>query len=158
MSEAPVLWSVDERGVGTITLDRPERNNAYDGDLLHSLHTVLDAADAQAGLRAVVIKGNGRHFQAGADLTWLNETRAGSPEHNVDVSRTTTMAVDRLNHLGVVTVALVVLVVVVAVVVRARVRYSLSKKETLSRSISMCGPSTPPVMSMRMTVPLLYLA
>ena len=107
MSEAPVLWSVDARGVGTITLNRPERNNAYDGALLAGLHGALDALDAHEGLRAVVIKGNGRHFQAGADLTWLNETRAGSPRHNADVSRTTTMAVDRLNHLGVVTVALV---------------------------------------------------
>ena len=67
----------------------------------------MDALGKESGLRAVVIKGNGRHFQAGADLIWLNETRAGSPQDNVDASRVTTMAIDRLNHLGVVTIALV---------------------------------------------------
>ena len=107
MSEAPVLWSCDARGVGTVTINRPDRNNAYNGALLQGLHDAMDALGAEPGLRAVVIKGNGRHFQAGADLLWLNETRAGTPQHNFDTSRITTMAVDRLNHLGVVTIALV---------------------------------------------------
>ncbi len=107
MSEAPVLWSRDARGVGTVTINRPDRNNAYNGALLQGLHDAMDALGAEPGLRAVVIKGNGRHFQAGADLLWLNETRAGTPQHNFDTSRITTMAVDRLNHLGVVTIALV---------------------------------------------------
>ncbi len=107
MSEAPVLWSCDARGVGTVTINRPERNNAYDGALLQGLHDAMDGLGKETGLRAVVIRGNGRHFQAGADLIWLNETRAGSPQHNVDASRVTTMAIDRLNHLGVVTIALV---------------------------------------------------
>ena len=107
MSEAPVLWSCDARGVGTVTINRPDRNNAYNGALLQGLHDAMDALGEEAGLRAVVIKGNGRHFQAGADLLWLNETRAGTPQHNFETSRTTTMAVDRLNHLGVVTIALV---------------------------------------------------
>ncbi|MFT5508770.1 MAG: methylglutaconyl-CoA hydratase [Hyphomicrobiaceae bacterium] len=107
MSDAPVLWSCDARGVGTVTINRPDRNNAYNGALLQGLHDAMDALGQEAGLRAVVIKGNGRHFQAGADLLWLNETRDGSPKHNFDASNTTTMAVDRLNHLGVVTIALV---------------------------------------------------
>lgn len=107
MSEAPVLWSSDDRGVGTVTINRPERNNAYNGALIQGLHDAMDALGAEKGLRAVVIKGNGRHFQAGADLIWLNETRNGSPRENLDASRATTMAVDRLNRLGVVTIALV---------------------------------------------------
>jgi len=107
MSEAPVLWSCDARGVGTVTINRPERNNAYNGALLQGLHDAMDALGKETGLRAVVIKGNGKHFQAGADLIWLNETRAGTPQHNFDASNVTTMAIDRLNHLGVVTIALV---------------------------------------------------
>lgn len=107
MSDAPVLWSRDQRGVGTVTINRPERNNAYNGALIQGLHDAMDALGQEGGLRAVVIKGNGRHFQAGADLIWLNETRAGTPAENLDASRMTTMAVDRLNHLGVVTIALV---------------------------------------------------
>lgn len=107
MSETPVVWTHDARGVGTVTLNRPDRNNAYNGAMLQGLHDAMDALGQVEGLRAVVIKGNGGHFQAGADLTWLNETRNGTPRENLDASRITTTAIDRLQHLGIVTIALV---------------------------------------------------
>ena len=103
----PVLWSIDARGVATVTLNRPERNNAYDGALISALHRAMDALGSEKGLRAVVISGNGRHFQAGADLRWLNAIRDGDWQQNLSASRATTEAVDRLNHLCVPTVALV---------------------------------------------------
>jgi 1,4-dihydroxy-2-naphthoyl-CoA synthase len=34
MPANPVLWNLDERGVATVTLNRPEVNNAYDADLI----------------------------------------------------------------------------------------------------------------------------
>ena len=34
MTANPVLWTLDPRGVATVTLNRPEVNNAYDGDLI----------------------------------------------------------------------------------------------------------------------------
>jgi len=58
-------------------------------------------------LRAVVIRGNGRHFQAGADLKWIDAVRRSSPQENVRVSRRTAQAVRRLNGVPVPTVALV---------------------------------------------------
>ena len=58
-------------------------------------------------LRLVVLKGNGRHFQAGADLKWINGVRPKSPEENEAVSRATYQAVQRLNTLPIPTVALV---------------------------------------------------
>ena len=62
---------------------------------------------AHKGLRAVVLKGNGKHFQAGADLKWIDAVRASSPEENVRVSRATAEAVQRLNLAPVPTIALV---------------------------------------------------
>ncbi len=103
----PVLWSVDENGVARVALNRPEVNNAYDGAMIEGLHEAMDALAVDTSVRAVVISGNGRHFQAGADLTWLNAVRAGSPEENEHASRRTAEAVDRLNRLPVPTVALV---------------------------------------------------
>lgn len=103
----PVLWSLDRRGVARVTLNRPEVNNAYDGAMIEGLHEAMDALGAEASLRAVVIAGNGRHFQAGADLNWLNAVRAGTPEENEHASRRTAEAVDRLNRLPVPTIALV---------------------------------------------------
>ena len=106
-SSGPVLWSVDARGVATVVLNRPEVNNAYDGTLVDGLLAAQDALGAVAGLRAIVIKGNGRHFQAGADLKWLDAVRTSSPEENLSASRATAEAVRRLNRSAVPTVALV---------------------------------------------------
>jgi methylglutaconyl-CoA hydratase len=103
----PVLWALDGRGVATVTLNRPEVNNAYNGDLIAGLLAAMDALADAAGLRAVVIKGNGRHFQAGADLKWIDAVRTASPEENIRVSRATAQAVARLNRVPVPTLALV---------------------------------------------------
>ena len=103
----PVLWSLDQRGVATVTLNRPEVNNAYNGELIAGLLAALDALGGTTGLRAVVIKGNGRHFQAGADLKWIDAVRTSSPDENVRVSRATAEAVQQLNLVPVPTIALV---------------------------------------------------
>jgi methylglutaconyl-CoA hydratase len=109
MSQAtgPVLWDVDARGVATVTLNRPEVNNAYDGGLIQGLLAALDGLGQATGLRAVVLKGNGKHFQAGADLKWIDAVRRSSPQENLDASRATAEAVQRLNLSPVPTVALV---------------------------------------------------
>ncbi len=103
----PVIWSLDPRGVARVALNRPDVNNAYDGAMVEGLHAAMDALGAETGLRAVLISGNGRHFQAGADLNWLTSVRAGSPGENEHASRRTAEAVDRLNRLPVPTIALV---------------------------------------------------
>ncbi len=106
-ASGPVLWDVDERGVARLVLNRPEVNNAYDGALIDGLIAALDAFAGVARLRAVVITGNGRHFQAGADLGWIEAVRTSSPQENLRVSRATATAVRRLNAAPVPTVALV---------------------------------------------------
>src|SRR5262245_3720589 len=104
---SPVLWGVDARQIARVVLNRPEVNNAYDAALIEGLLAALDALAAHAGLRAVVISGNGRHFQAGADLAWINKVRTASPQDNLAASRATGEAVRRLNAAPVPTIALV---------------------------------------------------
>ena len=106
-TEAPVLLDIDDRGVAQVVLNRPDRNNAYDGDLIKALLAVLDRLEATAGLRAVVVSGRGRHFQAGADLKWLAAVRGGSRADNIASSRATAEAIWRLNRAPVPTIALV---------------------------------------------------
>ena len=107
MSANPVLWSLDQRGVATVTLNRPEVNNAYDAGLINGVLTAMAELGKQPHLRVVVLKGNGKHFQAGADLKWINAVRPGSVEENEAVSQATFEAVQRLNTLPIPTVALV---------------------------------------------------
>jgi methylglutaconyl-CoA hydratase len=106
-SNAPVLLEIDDRGVAQIILNRPERNNAYDGALIKALSTALDRLEQASGLRAATISGRGRHFQAGADLKWIDAVRAASREENIAVSRATAQAIWRLNAAPVPTIALV---------------------------------------------------
>ena len=42
MPDNPVLWNLDERGVATVTLNRPEVNNAYDGALIRGVLAAMD--------------------------------------------------------------------------------------------------------------------
>jgi methylglutaconyl-CoA hydratase len=107
MSANPVLWSLDQRGVATVTLNRPEVNNAYDAGLINGVLAAMADLGKQPHLRVVVLRGNGKHFQAGADLKWINAVRPGSAEDNEAVSQATFEAVQRLNTLPIPTVALV---------------------------------------------------
>ena len=102
-----VLWSLDDRGVATVTLNRPEVNNAYNGDMIAGLHEAMDILGGESGLRVVVLRGNGKHFQAGADLAWINAQGKLGSEANVVASRATGEAVRRLNELPVATVAMI---------------------------------------------------
>lgn len=102
-----VLRAIDRRGVATITLNRPEVNNAYNGDLLQGLHDAMDALEREQGLRAVVLRGNGRHFQAGADLAWILGVARQSPAENERASRLTAEAIRRLDTFPVPTLALI---------------------------------------------------
>ena len=73
MSKNIVLTSVNERGIAEVILNRPERNNAYNGDMIIELIKSFESLYKNNSVRLVIIKGNGKHFQAGADLQWLKE-------------------------------------------------------------------------------------
>jgi methylglutaconyl-CoA hydratase len=107
MAPAPVLHQLDARGVAGVVLNRPEVGNAYNGELIQGLLSAMDALASRPELRVVLLKGSGRHFQAGADLKWVNAVARASLADNVHASRATAEAVDRLNRLPVPTVALV---------------------------------------------------
>src|SRR3989442_3616665 len=62
-----IRYEVDDR-VLTITLNRPDRLNAFTPTMQVELIEAIDQADADDGVRAVVVTGAGRGFCAGADL------------------------------------------------------------------------------------------
>lgn len=67
MTYSQIAYEVADR-VATITLDRPDRLNAFTVTMQHELCAVLDEVDADPEVRAVVVTGRGRGFCAGADL------------------------------------------------------------------------------------------
>jgi enoyl-CoA hydratase/carnithine racemase len=62
-----------DRGVGTLTLNRPEKLNAFAGEMRREVADALDALEADASVRVIVITGAGRAFCAGADVGYMAE-------------------------------------------------------------------------------------
>jgi methylglutaconyl-CoA hydratase len=73
--------------VRTIRLNRPDKRNALNADLVTALKEALSAAEAAEAVRAVVLTGNGSVFSAGADLASLKALRDASPLDNEEDSR-----------------------------------------------------------------------
>jgi enoyl-CoA hydratase/carnithine racemase len=71
-----ILYAVRDR-VATITLNRPDRLNAWTAVMSSELRAALETADADDGVRAIVLTGAGRGFCAGADMARLSSAAAG---------------------------------------------------------------------------------
>lgn len=102
-----VLTDISPRGVATVTLNRPEVGNAYNADMLTALIGGLETLAADPSVRCLVVRGAGRHFQAGADIRWLNEVADYPPEENLAASIATTRAMQRLNEFPKPTIAVI---------------------------------------------------
>lgn len=64
-------WS--EPGILSLTMNRPERLNALNDELVGALLVALDEADRRRSeVKVIILRGEGRAFCAGADLKWLN--------------------------------------------------------------------------------------
>ena len=63
-----LLYSVDD-GIATVTLNRPDKLNAFNTQMRDELIAVFDETDADDAVRAVIVTGAGRAFCAGADLS-----------------------------------------------------------------------------------------
>jgi methylglutaconyl-CoA hydratase len=107
MTEGIVLTSIDRRGVATITLNRPEVHNAYDGALIDGLSAAALALAGDPRVRLLILHAAGKHFQAGADLAWLQKVAKLPLADNVAFSRRTTEAMRALDAFPRPTLALV---------------------------------------------------
>ena len=76
---SPLLTSL-ERGVLTLTLNRPTKRNALNAELIEVLHGSLERADLDSDVRVIMLRGAGKDFCAGADLDEL----LASINHTID--------------------------------------------------------------------------
>jgi 2-(1,2-epoxy-1,2-dihydrophenyl)acetyl-CoA isomerase len=77
-----VLYDV-EGGIATITLNRPERLNAMDADLLHGALEAMETAAGDDEAKVVIFTGAGRGFCAGGDLTARNTLGEGGTDSRI---------------------------------------------------------------------------
>jgi enoyl-CoA hydratase/carnithine racemase len=73
MDYEAIIYDVEDN-ILTITLNRPERLNAFNGQMSMEIHDALDRADADDTVKAIIFTGAGRGFCAGADLSGGSST------------------------------------------------------------------------------------
>jgi methylglutaconyl-CoA hydratase len=77
----------DPRGVATLWLNRPDKNNAFNAEMIRELILALDQVQADKDLRFLLLRGRGKHFSAGADLAWMQQSAALDYNANLADSR-----------------------------------------------------------------------
>ncbi|PWT81084.1 MAG: methylglutaconyl-CoA hydratase [Acidobacteria bacterium] len=85
-SNPTVLYSVDGAAV-RVTLNRPEKRNALNDEMIGELKQLLRKADADDSIRSIVITGAGEDFCSGADLSALRKISEASVSENLDDAR-----------------------------------------------------------------------
>lgn len=78
---------IDDRGVATVTMKRPEIHNAFNAELIEELRRVFFELDKNAACRLAVLTGEGKSFCAGADLNWMKSMVEYSKKENIEDSR-----------------------------------------------------------------------
>jgi methylglutaconyl-CoA hydratase len=98
--------AIERQGpIGLITMNRPERHNAFDDVLIAELTQALRSMEAEDGIRVVVLSGAGKSFSAGADLNWMKRMAGFSREENQRDAMALGALMRTLAHLGKPTVA-----------------------------------------------------
>jgi methylglutaconyl-CoA hydratase len=71
-----------QNGIVTLTLNRVSKNNAFNEAMIDELMKGLTLANRDPSCRALVIRGNGKNFCAGADLEWMQAAQNASAKAN----------------------------------------------------------------------------
>lgn len=82
-----VLFAVDSdgkgHGVATVTLNNPDKHNAFDDDIISQLTQVFKTIAAEESIRVMVLASTGKSFSAGADLSWMKRMASYNYEENL---------------------------------------------------------------------------
>lgn len=99
-----IITEVDA-GVGILTLNKPDRHNAFDEVLIAEITAGLRELEADRRVRVVVLSSTGKSFCAGADLNWMKRAAAYSPEENLRDAHKLAALMSTLNELSKPTIA-----------------------------------------------------
>jgi methylglutaconyl-CoA hydratase len=75
--------SIDTRGVARVTLNRPEKHNAFDDTMIAQLRSTFDALAKNSSVKAVLLDSVGKAFSAGGDLGWMKRMVEYDYAHNL---------------------------------------------------------------------------
>ena len=96
-----------EKGFATLWLDRPEKNNAFNAEMIRELVLAIDQVQANKNLRFLLLRGRGKHFCAGADLAWMQQSAQLDFNANLNDARELAELMYSFYHLKLPTLAVV---------------------------------------------------
>lgn len=98
--ESAVLLRRRSAGVTEVVLNRPDKRNAFDDVIIQQLISALEEVNRDDTTRVVILRSEGKHFSAGADLGWMRRMADNSRQENLDDSRQLARLMNVLNHLA----------------------------------------------------------
>lgn len=99
MSFETIALTTDERGVATLSLNRPEKHNSLSAQMIDELTAAASQITADKTIRVVVLTGTGESFCAGGDLGWMREQFHADRETRMAEARKLAMMLKALNEL-----------------------------------------------------------
>ncbi len=97
--ESVVLLNRRAAGVTEVVLNRPEKRNAFDDIIIQQLISALEEVNADNTTHIVILRSEGKHFSAGADLGWMRRMADNSRQENLDDARQLARLMETLNNL-----------------------------------------------------------
>lgn len=94
-------------GVVFVTINRPEKKNAFNAEVIAALHEAFETLQGADHVRAVIVRGAGGTFCAGADLNWMRDAAEWSESENRDDAMGLARMLKALHDVPALTVALV---------------------------------------------------
>lgn len=105
MTDDNLLISIDDRGVATLSINRPALHNAFDDSLITEITRALEQLADNDQVRVVILASEGKSFSAGADLNWMKRMAQYSYEENLKDANALATLLKTLNFLPKPTIA-----------------------------------------------------
>ena len=100
-----VITQIDSRGVARVTLNNPDKHNAFDDQMIIELTNAFNALAANANVRIMLLKSEGKSFSAGADLDWMKRMASYSYQQNLNDARALAAMLKALHQMPIPTIA-----------------------------------------------------
>ncbi len=102
---SPVLFSVSDTGVATVTLNTPEKHNAFDDYIIATLTRIFTEISKRTDIHVMVLASTGKSFSAGADLGWMKRMASYTYDENYKDAQALALMLKALNSLPQTTIA-----------------------------------------------------
>ena len=99
-TDQQVLFDIQEDGIATITLNRPDVHNAFNDEIISRLIAAIDTCAEHQDVRVVILKSTGKNFSAGADLAWMKSMAALNFDQNKQDASALAQLMEKLYRLN----------------------------------------------------------